>query len=342
MNTIAFGKVRLQTGVRIEATDSSYTANQVTLNNGAYVSTTPVAGSGGYINVLPSVQVQYMLGKDTNIRTTYGMGISRPNFSDLVPSVQVDPNTSPKSLQIGNPALKPTKANNFDVLVDHFFQPLGILQAGFFYKQLSDPIYPTIAILASGPFVGFQQQQSINGPNAHIAGFEAAWEQRLSRLPGLLGGFGVAANYSYTTSQVTFPAGFSGGRIDHPTLQRQAPNTWNLGFTYDRARFSMRFGVSHNDANIFAYGFVHVDPQTDRDPILGIKGPLGDQYLYAHTQFDVQGSYRLYKGLQFVAYGLNLSNEVFGFYTGSPIYPNQREYYHPTVAAGFRWSSGAE
>jgi outer membrane receptor protein involved in Fe transport len=117
MNTIAFGKVRLQTGVRIEATDSSYTANQVTLNNGAYVSTTPVAGSGGYINVLPSVQVQYMLGKDTNIRTTYGMGISRPNFSDLVPSVQVDPNTSPKSLQIGNPALKPTKANNFDVLV---------------------------------------------------------------------------------------------------------------------------------------------------------------------------------------------------------------------------------
>jgi TonB-dependent receptor len=342
MNTIAFGKVRLQTGVRIEATDSSYTANQVTLNNGAYVSTTPVAGSGGYINVLPSVQVQYMLGKDTNIRTTYGMGISRPNFSDLVPSVQVDPNTSPKSLQIGNPALKPTKANNFDVLVEHFFQPLGILQAGFFYKQLSDPIYPTIAILASGPFAGFQQQQSINGPNAHIAGFEAAWEQRLSRLPGLLGGFGVAANYSYTTSQVTFPAGFSGGRIDHPTLQRQAPNTWNLGFTYDRARFSMRFGVSHNDANIFAYGFVHVDPQTDRDPILGIKGPLGDQYLYAHTQFDVQGSYRLYKGLQFVAYGLNLSNEVFGFYTGSPIYPNQREYYHPTVAAGFRWSSSAE
>src|SRR6266404_174902 len=249
------------------------------------------------------------------------------------------PYTSPKSLQIGNPALKPTKANNFDVLVEHFFQPLGILQAGFFYKQLSDPIYPTIAILASGPFVGFQQQQSINGPNAHIAGFEAAWEQRLSRLPGLPGGFGVAANYSYTTSQVTFPAGFSGGRIDHPTLQRQAPNTWNLGFTYDRARFSIRFGVSHNDANIFAYGFVHVNPQTDRDPILGIKGPLGDQYLYAHTQFDVQGNYRLYKGLQFVAYGLNLSNEVFGFYTGSPIYPNQREYYHPTVAAGFRWSS---
>ena len=342
MNTIAFSKFRLQTGLRIEGTSSSYTANQVTLNNGAYVATTPVFGNGSYVNFLPSVQLQYLLGKDTNIRASYGRGISRPNFSDLVPSVQVDPNTSPKSLQIGNPSLKPTKASNYDLLIEHFFRPLGILQGGFFYKQLSDPIYPTISIVQTGQFAGFQQQQSINGPNAHIAGVEAAWEQRLSWLPGPLGGFGVAANYSYTTSQVSFPAGFSGGRIDHPSLQRQAPNTWNLGFTYDNSRFSMRFGASHNDANIYAYGFVHVDPQTDRDPILGIRGPLGDQYLYAHTQFDIQGSFRLYKGLHFVAYGLNLSNEVFGFYTGSPIYPNQREYYHPTVAAGVRWSSGTE
>lgn len=345
MNTIGFGRLRLQTGVRFEATNSSFMANKVTLNNGAYVSTTPVTGSGGYLNALPSVQVQYLFGQNTNVRAAFGMGISRPNFGDLVPSVQVDPNTSPKSLQLGNPALKPTKANNYDLLVEHFFQPLGILQAGFFYKSLSDPIYPTVVILPPGdPFAGFQQQQSINGPNAHIAGFEAAWEQRLSRLPGLLSGFGVAANYSYTTSKVTFPSGFSGGRIDHPSLQRQAPNTWNLGLTYDKARFSMRFGVSHNDANLFAYGFVHDpnNPGNDRDPIVGIKGPLGDQYLYAHTQYDVQGSYRLLKGWRLVVSGLNLSNEVFGFYTGSPIYPNQREYYHPTVTFGMRWSSGAE
>lgn len=82
--------------------------------------------------------------------------------------------------------------------------------------------------------------------------------------------------------------------------------------------------------------------RTTRTPILGIKGPLGDQYLYAHTQFDIQGSYRLYKGVQVVATGLNLSNEVFGFYTGSKIYPNQREYYKPTVMLGLRWSSTAE
>ncbi|HWX53539.1 MAG TPA: TonB-dependent receptor [Verrucomicrobiae bacterium] len=343
MNSLSFRKVRVQAGLRIEATDATYTANQVNLNNGAFVSAVPVNGSSGYINFLPSVQVQFPIGQNTNLRVAYGRGISRPNFSDIVPTKIIDPNTTPQTLQIGNPALQPTTANNYDLLFEHFFQPLGILQAGFFYKQLYDPIYATVTILPPGdPNAGFRQQESINGPSAHLAGFEAAWEQRLSRLPGFLNGFGVAANYSYTTSQVSFPVGFSGGRIDHPSLQRQAPNTWNLGMTYDRARFSSRFGVSHNDANIFAYQFVHADAATDKDPILGIKGPLGDQYLYAHTQFDVQGSYRFYKGLSFVGYGLNLSNEVFGFYTGSPIYPNQREYYHPTVAVGLRWSSRAE
>jgi hypothetical protein len=43
-----------------------------------------------------------------------------------------------------------------------------------------------------------------------------------------------------------------------------------------------------------------------------------------------------------VVSGLNLSNEVFGFYTGSKIYPNQREYYKPSVIIGMRWTSSAE
>jgi len=114
----------------------------------------------------------------------------------------------------GNPNLVPTKSNNYDILVEHYFQPLGILQAGWFYKQLSDPIYPTATLVPNYNGTGktYQETQSINGPGAHIQGFEAQWEQRFSFLPGLLGGFGVNANYSHTTSQVTFPSGFDGGR----------------------------------------------------------------------------------------------------------------------------------
>ena len=53
-------------------------------------------------------------------------------------------------------------------------------------------------------------------------------------------------------------------------------------------------------------------------------------------------SWRLYgvylgKGLTAIAQGLNLNNEVFGFYYGSAPYFTQREYYKPTYTFGLRW-----
>ena len=47
-------------------------------------------------------------------------------------------------------------------------------------------------------------------------------------------------------------------------------------------------------------------------------------------------------GLTVVAYGLNLTDEVFGYYTGSPIFVNQREYYKPTYSIGLRYSLNRE
>ena len=45
---------------------------------------------------------------------------------------------------------------------------------------------------------------------------------------------------------------------------------------------------------------------------------------------------RVASGLSVVVYGLNLTNEVFGFYNGSPQYVVQREFYQPTFAVGLR------
>ena len=39
--------------------------------------------------------------------------------------------------------------------------------------------------------------------------------------------------------------------------------------------------------------------------------------------------------------GLNLNNEVFGYYTGSDQFVNQREYYKPTYTGGLRYNFGA-
>ena len=177
---------------------------------------------------------------------------------------------------------------------------------------------------------GFTQFQPINGTTAHIFGFEAAYQQLLTFLPGAMNGFGVSANYSHTTSRAVVP-----GRTDNPALSRQGPNNWNLGLTYDKRRLSTRFGLTHNDAYIYQYNY-----QTGAD--LGLKGPNGDNYTYAHTQLDLQGSYRIKGGLKFLASALNLTNEVFGFYQGSPQYPNQREFYSRTYSFGLRWSNSKE
>jgi TonB dependent receptor len=183
--------------------------------------------------------------------------------------------------------------------------------------------------------------QSINGPSAHIHGFEAQWEQRFSFLPGFLGGFGINANYSHTNSQVTFPSGFDGGRTDQPRLDRTSPNDYNFNLTYDKNRFSGRFAISHNDESIASYGWQATSGPAN-DPILGLKGPLGDNYFYPHTQFDMQASYRVHKGLQVIGSILNMTNQVFGFYNGSGIYPVQREYYRPTYSFGLRWGVNGE
>jgi TonB-dependent receptor len=323
MNTLDLGSSHLQTGVRIETTQSSYTGYHVTLDSrGHYLSTSPVSGDHTYTDALPSVQYRYAFDTNTNVRAVYGMGIAPPNFGDLPPYVLEQDRR--KTVSVGNPALQPTRANNFDLLFERFLEPLGVVQAGVFYKALTDPIYRVQSAVASGTFAGFTQTQPVNGPSAHVGGVEMTWQQHLSFLPGMLNGLGFMANYSYTSSKASVP-----GRTDSPALLRQAPNNWNLNVTYDRHALSARLGVTHNDANIYSYNY-----RTGADG--GIAGPNGDVYLYAHTQVDAQASYSIAREVQVVVALLNLNNEVFGFYQGSPQYPIQREFYNRTVSFGIR------
>jgi TonB-dependent receptor len=274
------------------------------------------------------------MSSNSDVRLAYGRGIARPNYIDLVPYVSVD--DSRHRASIGNPNLQATKANNFDLLYERYFNPLGVIQAGAFYKDIRTPIYSITRDVTGvyAPGVTYQQTGPVNGSSAWIVGFEVSYQQRLSYLPWKFNGLGISANYSYTASRAN-GLGALLGRTDHPALQRQAPNTWNVSPTYDKGRVSMRVGIAYNQANIFSYQY------SDGAP-LGLKGPSGDQYLYTHLQVDAQGSVRLNHGLSAIVYGLNLNNEVFGFYQGSGIWPIQREYYKPTFGFGFRWEPVTE
>ena len=357
MNTIDFGRVRLQTGLRFEGTNESLLGYQVLFDSngllckpntcpGVNNSITPVRRNSSYLDPLPTVQLRFRLNQDAAIRAVYGRGIARPNFSDMPPTFSAQ--NGGNQVGIGNPDLKPTYANNFDLLFEQYLKPLGLIQAGFFYKNVSDPIVTQKKLITQDfanqntqylNYVGQDLVQPINGSGARLFGLEISYQQHLTFLPGLMSGIGISANYGYTHSSTDgIPL-----RTDKPALSRQAPNTWNISPTYDRGRLSMRLGISHNDANIFSYNYQNLN--SDGSPAtvaLGIKGANGDTYLYAHTQVDAQGAFRMYRGLQLVVSGLNLTNEVFGFYNGSTIYPIQREFYKPTYSFGLRYTFANE
>jgi TonB-dependent receptor len=336
MNTIELAsRVRMVTGLRFEATHVDTTSfNKST-------GTLSFKAGGDYFDVLPSGSLRFAVDKDSDLRLVYGRGLSRPDPSDITAAVgKPVTNQNPNTVSVGNPALKDEHANNYDVLYERSFSNSGLLQAGYFYKDLSDPIITVQSTVASTPYNPNPNPpgaktivtQPGNAGSAHVQGVEFSYQQRLSYLPGVLKGGGLSANYSYTESQAhDLP-----GRSDSPALLRDAPNSWNISPTYDTKRFSMRVGMTFDDAMIYQYQW------TDGADSVGVKGPSGDNYLYAHYQFDTQASYQLPLGFQVYAYGLNLNNEVFGFYNGSTQYVVQREYYHPTYAGGIRWTSNHE
>ena len=85
------------------------------------------------------MQIRYRLTPDSAIRAVYARGIARPDAYQLVPYVTEDSAASPIAVSIGNPALRPEHANNYDLLYETFLHPLGMIQAGVFVKQLTAP-----------------------------------------------------------------------------------------------------------------------------------------------------------------------------------------------------------
>jgi TonB-dependent receptor len=339
MNTLELGnRIQLQTGLRIEGTVTSNTGYHVTNDiNGDYVSTTPVYGSGSYVNPLPSVQLRYEIDDNSDVRAVYGRGISRPDPYQLVPYIVEDQSTTPYTITIGNPSLVAEHANDYDLLYERFLKSVGMIEAGYFYKQITLPIYGQQSIIPetgsplSQPYAGDLVLQEVNGDHAHVQGLEFAYQQRMTYLPGVLAGARLNTNFTYTESQnynIT-------GRTDTLPLVGQAPFSWNIEPAYATKRALVTFAISHNGANIYAYQYQNEGPGALP---YGVKGPNGDNYFYSHTQVDAQASYYIGKGFTALALGENMNNAVFGFYNGSEQYMTQREYYKPTYSGGIRWT----
>jgi Outer membrane receptor proteins, mostly Fe transport len=331
-NSLDAGSLHLYVGLRAENTHSAYTGHVVTRDTtGQVLGISTVPGSQTYTDLFPSAQVRYTVAPETQLRLAVTRGIARPNYSDLAPHLtgEVGGNKSnPANLSSGNPDLQPQHAWNYDLVVEHFFQSVGVISGGVFFKSINDLIINQTFVY-NGPVAAFAGQAGTRPTNVgsgHLVGFEAEWTQRLTSLPGLFNGLGFDANYTHVDSRALIDP--ESGR--HAALPRQSPNLGNFGITYDRGPISGRAAWSYQGANIASYGD-------------GTATANGDNYFYAHSQIDASLSYYFTNAIQLQLQALNLNNAVFGFFSGNPRndYAIQREYYGRTIYLGAKYNIGA-
>jgi outer membrane receptor protein involved in Fe transport len=220
--------LQLLGGVRVENTQQDYTTNMPATFNARQ-------GTIHYTDLLPSAHLKYFLDQRQNIRLSYFKSLSRPGYGEIIPTQYPGEYYS----EIGNPYLKHTRADNFDLRYEWFPSGSNQLLLGAFYKDLQNPI-ETFVTRDGGPSALYLQPQNVN--KATNYGFEAVFTQ-------FFGMFGVSANYTYTHSKVTtakllyhYVNGF-GIRTDSifqtRPLQGQANNVGNLSLLFKDSRIGL-------------------------------------------------------------------------------------------------------
>lgn len=300
-------------GVRFESTAVDYTGFEVLYDGeGDYASTRTVTGGDTYGVVLPGLHARYAVDNLTNVRAAVTRSLARPNYFDLVPYQLVFQEDG--EISRGNASLKPTTSTNLDFLVERYFQSVGVVSGGVFYKRLTDYIFP-FQFRETNFGEVYEVTQPRNGDSASLWGLEIAFQNQLRFLPGPLSGIGVYANYTWTDSDASFP-----DRSESTTLPGQSAHLGNVALSYERAGFSGRLSWNFHGKYIDEVGGRAVD----------------DVYYDDHTQVDINVSQRVTRQIRVFADVLNVTNAPLRYYQGTPDRPIQEEYYRWWASFGVK------
>ena len=185
-----------------------------------------------YRNFFPGLHLNYEPLPKLQVRASYNKSITRPAVVSLLPINQVNDDTA--SVIAGNPDLKPFTSDNFEVAVQRYFEPVGMVEVSVFLKEIKNYTRAFLSPIGTGSDNGFDGQYAgytLSTPrnigDARIRGFEVRYEQQFSFLPGFWRGFGTYANFSYSQAQGDF-----GGTFTKTTLENQRPRAANAGLSY--------------------------------------------------------------------------------------------------------------
>ncbi len=308
-------------GGRIEVTNIEYKGWELNINEDEQIERSQVIRQNNYSNFFPMLLTKYIITENTNIRASVTTSIARPKHFNLVPYTII--NRLDEEISLGNPDLKPTESVNIDLMFDHYFQPIGMLSAGLFYKSLKNYIFEKHTIINSGDFTGYQSFQPINGDKATLYGFEISWQHQFTFLPDFWNGFGIFLNYTYTKSEANYPMLDYDDKeiIRKGTLPGQASNILNIALSFEK------YGVRTRLAANFHGNYVD---------LVGLNEDY-DIYYDNHLQLDFFASYLVTKNISVFMELLNLTNAPLRYYMGITERPIQQEFYKMWGHLGVRY-----
>lgn len=338
MSTQKFGdKFSLLAGLRVEQTKVNYHGFEYFERAETF---DEVNASQDYVSLLPGVHLKYTPTSKSVFRMAYTKTISRPNYRDIVPYTKCDINDL--EIFFGNPEIKPTLANNFDLLGEYYLGSTGLLSAGIFMKNIRDfevrltdvlpwesvsPYLPTpdeinartdntaaqkadyIKRYNKAKGKSFESFTPGNGGNANLFGVEVAFQKKLNFLPGVLSNFSVYANLTHN---------WVNNKDNEYKLSGTAEDIINASLAYDNKRFSAR--LSYN----YTSDFLTSNGQTEKYDV------YYDKVSYLDANIDIF----ITKKLVFFASANNLLNEVQRTYQWKP------EYTYSSLENGTRVQAG--
>jgi phosphoribosylformimino-5-aminoimidazole carboxamide ribotide isomerase len=278
----------------------------VTQDNLDFVSYGPT-----YSDTLPSINLAFELSDNDVIRFGAAKVMGRPPVGQMKGGAGswnggTDPNTGLVEYNVwtnGTPYLDPFRANQLDLSYEHYFDNGGAVTAAVFWKdieslvegptQFTDVDADEIGIIVPpGQFLNIYQTFLNNDKGGYIRGIELAGTTTFDSLPGIWGGLGGTASYSYTQSETEVGGGsFYGQNLPLPGLSQ---NVWSATAFWDIGAFSTHVNARYRDRFV------------QNLPIPGANSPV---YAQAYTTVDAQASYAFENGLSIVVSGNNLTNE---------------------------------
>lgn len=195
------------------------------------------------LDLLPSINVKYILNDKNNIRFAGSKTITRPISIEIMPIRYINPDGTVES---GNPAIVNSDNLNFDLKYEIFPNSNEMFAFGVFGKKINNPIERVFSPSAGGGNLTTYQ----NSKDATLFGAELEILLQLKRILPYLKNFSWGFNISIMKTKVTVDP-ILNPLENNPTRELQGASDWlvNTDLKYD-----FEFNKEMKNSISFVYG----------------------------------------------------------------------------------------